>query len=78
MFYARCQWYVNGEEYGGSFEVPIPSEGTGFVSFSNIDSVYKKLELPNGTPIELELSIPLPGQEGSGTVMRIDLGQIGS
>ena len=78
MFYARCQWYVNGEEYGGSFEVPIPSEGTGFVSFSNIDSVYKKLELPNGTPIDLELSIPVPGEEGSGTVMRIDLGQIGS
>ncbi len=76
MFYAKCHWYVNGEEYGGAFEVPIPAEGTGFVSFSNIDSVYKKLELPNGTPIDLELSIPLPGFEGEGTVMRLDLGQI--
>ena len=56
----------------------IPPQGVGLVTFWDVDSLYKELELPNGTPIHLELSIPLPDFENGfyGNVMRLDLGQI--
>ena len=77
-WFAECSWFVNGEQYGGIFQLVIPPEGIGLVSFSNVDSLYNDLELPNGTPVDLELSIPLPDFENGfyGNVMRLDLGQI--
>ncbi len=72
-WFAQCQWYVEGEKYGGIFSLLIPPEGSGIVHFTDIDSVYKELELPNGTPIHLSLSIPIPGDKG---MMELDLGEI--
>ncbi len=77
-WFAECIWYVNGEKYGNNFQLVIPPQGVGLVTFWDVDSLYKELELPNGTPIHLELSIPLPDFENGfyGNVMRLDLGQI--
>ena len=76
LFVAEGQWYVNGEPYIGKVRIVIPAEGVGIVTFSDVDSVYKELELPNGTPIDLGLSIPVPGTELYGEMMMLDLGPI--
>ena len=77
-WFAECAWLVNGEQYGGIFQLVIPPEGIGIVTFPNVESLYKELELPNGTPINLELSIPLPDFENDfyGNVIKLDLGQL--
>ena len=76
LFIAEGQWYVNGEPYIGKVRIVIPPEGVGIVTFSDVDSVYKELELPNGTPLDLGLSIPVPGTELYGTMMMLELGPI--
>ena len=76
LFIAEGQWYVNGEPYIGKVRIVIPAEGVGIVTFSDVDSVYKELELPNGTPIDLGLSIPVPGTELYGEMMMLELGPI--
>lgn len=76
LFVAEGQWYVNGEPYIGKVRIVIPAEGVGIVTFSDVDSVYKELELPNGTPIDLGLSIPVPGTELYGEMMMLELGPI--
>ncbi len=75
-----CYWYVNGEQYTsprfGSFTLVIPSKATGLVKFADADTVYKNMELPDGTPLHLELSIPVPGMEIHGKTIKLDLGRI--
>ncbi len=76
-WFAECVWYVNGEPYGGVFPLLIPPEGAGLVRFPDAGSVWRSLELPDGTPLRLELRIPVPGQEIEAEMMTLDLGQIG-
>ena len=35
-WFAECQWYVNGEKWGGIFSLLIPPEGAGIVNFANV------------------------------------------
>ena len=74
--FARCQWMINGERYDSTFSLHIPPKGAELVSLGNIDDIYKNVELPNGTPLHVELSIPKPGGELMGDMIVLDLGQI--
>ena len=64
--YAQCEWVVNGNKYGSSFALEIPPDAMVIVHFDPIDSVYKELELPDGSPLEVCLAVPVPGTELSG------------
>ena len=78
--YAQCEWDVNGERYGRLFDLTIPPDSMVIVHFDSIDSVYKELELPNGTPLEVSLAVPVPGTELSGgeeNMIIINCGTVG-
>ena len=73
--YLLSRRFVNGSKSGDSLKIEIQPGGIAIVSFGNIDQLYTKHQVADGIPLNLELSIPLPGDEAH-TVFSLDLGQI--
>ena len=75
ILYLLSRRFVNGSKSGDSLGIEIQPGGIAIVSFGNIDQLYVQHQVADGIPLNLELSIPLPGDEAH-TVFSLDLGQI--
>lgn len=73
--YLLTRRFVNGSKSGDSLKIEIQPGGIAIVPFGDIDRLYTQHQVENGIPMNLELSIPLPGDEAH-TVFSLSLGQI--
>lgn len=75
ILYLLTTRFVNGSKIGNSLQVEVQPGKIAIVPFGNIDRLYTQLQITDGIPLNLEMSIPLPGDEAH-TVFNLDLGQI--